>query len=61
MDKSLMKILVCPICKGKLDLKIIETQQDTIISGELVCKKCKELFPIKNGVPHLLPKNLQFE
>ena len=61
MDKSLMKILVCPICKGKLDLKIIENQQDTIISGELVCKKCKEFFTIKNDVTHLLPKNLQFE
>ncbi len=61
MRKSLLKILVCPICKSDLDLNISKQQKNEIILGELVCKKCKELFPIKNGIPHLLPKTLQFE
>jgi uncharacterized protein YbaR (Trm112 family) len=61
MRKSLMKILVCPICKGNLELKISKQEKDEIISGKLVCEKCKEIFPIKNSIPHLLPKSLQFE
>ncbi|MBD3312623.1 Trm112 family protein [archaeon] len=49
MSKGLLKILACPVCKGDLVLK----------SKKLVCKKCKEEYPIKDGVPILLPPELR--
>jgi uncharacterized protein YbaR (Trm112 family) len=46
MDKKLLEIIACPICKGKLDYR--KTQQ------ELVCKFDKIAFPIKNDIPIML-------
>jgi uncharacterized protein len=46
MDKKLLEIIACPICKGKLDYK--KQQQ------ELICKFDKIAFPIKDGVPIML-------
>lgn len=45
IDKKLLDILACPDCKG--DLKLVK--------NKLVCKKCGD-FPIKDGIPILLPK-----
>ncbi|MDA1331307.1 MAG: Trm112 family protein [Proteobacteria bacterium] len=46
MDKILLDILVCPICKSKLNLSPNST--------ELVCNPCKLAFPIKDGIPIML-------
>lgn len=46
MDKKLLDILVCPICKGKLIYK--KSQQ------ELVCKVDRLAFPIRDGIPVML-------
>jgi uncharacterized protein YbaR (Trm112 family) len=46
MDQTLLTILVCPICKGKLKV----TQQ------ELWCKFDKLAYPITNGIPVMLPE-----
>lgn len=46
MHKKLMPLLVCPICKGKLDY-----QRNT---SELLCHKEGIAFPVRNGVPVLL-------
>lgn len=46
MDKKLLDILVCPICKGKLIYK--KSQQ------ELVCKVDHLAFPIRDGIPVML-------
>ncbi len=45
MDKSLLSILVCPICKGKLKL----------VQHELWCKFDKLAYPIRNDIPVMLP------
>ncbi|OGT15004.1 MAG: tetraacyldisaccharide 4'-kinase [Gammaproteobacteria bacterium RIFCSPLOWO2_02_FULL_38_11] len=46
MNKKLLEILVCPICKGKLIYK--EGQQ------ELICKFDSIIYPIENGIPVML-------
>ena len=46
MDKKLLDILVCPICKGKLyyDKK----------AAELICRGDRLAFPIKDDIPVML-------
>ena len=44
MDKKLLDILVCPICKGKLLLK----------KKELICAFDRLAYPIQDGIPVML-------
>jgi uncharacterized protein YbaR (Trm112 family) len=46
VDKKLLDILVCPICKGKLIY-----QKET---GELICKADRLAFPIQDDIPVML-------
>ena len=46
MDKKLLDILVCPVCKANLDYR--KEQK------ELVCKPCKLAFPIRDDIPIML-------
>jgi len=48
MDKKLLAILACPICKG--DLKYDREKE------ELICKNDGMAFPIKDGIPVMLEK-----
>ncbi len=55
VKKELMDILVCPLCKGKLELNVEEEQSGSIFKGSLYCPKEKLTYPIDNGIPNLLP------
>lgn len=46
MDKKLLDILACPLCKGKLQYQ--KTDQ------ELICKIDKLAYPIRDGIPIML-------
>lgn len=46
MDAQLLEILVCPICKAKVEYA--RSQQ------ELICYKCKLAFPIDDDIPVML-------
>lgn len=46
MDKKLLDILVCPICKGKL---IYQKHTD-----ELICKADRLAYPIRDDIPIML-------
>ena len=46
MDKKLLDILVCPICKGKL---IYKKEQK-----ELICKGDRLAYPIRDDIPVML-------
>ncbi|AFV24806.1 hypothetical protein Mpsy_2603 [Methanolobus psychrophilus R15] len=59
MKKDLMEILACPICKGDLILNIEKEDSNEIISGTLYCPKCKEYYPIEEGIPNMLPPDLR--
>ena len=46
MDKSLLEIIVCPVCHGKLDY--IKSQQ------KLICKFDRLSYKVDDGIPVLL-------
>lgn len=46
MEQKLLDILVCPLCKGKLQYQ--KKQQ------ELICRFDKLAYPIKQGIPVML-------
>ena len=56
MDKKLLDILACPICKSSLIY-----DQD---KQELICKPCNLAFPIRDDIPVMLEdeaRELSFE
>jgi len=55
MKRELMDILVCPVCKGKLELKVEEEDETEVVSGSLYCPKCDVHYPIEDTIPNLLP------
>ncbi|MBI2830371.1 MAG: methytransferase partner Trm112 [Chloroflexi bacterium] len=55
MKKELLDILVCPVCKGELELTIDKADEKEIVSGSLFCHKCNVHYPIEDSVPNLLP------
>lgn len=56
MKKDVVKILCCPVCKGKLDLNIDKEENNEIISGIFYCEKCNHNYPIEDGIPNFLTK-----
>ena len=46
MDKKLLDILVCPLCKGKL----VYLKKE----AELICRADRLAYPIKDGIPVML-------
>ena len=45
IDKKLLDILVCPVSKGSLEQ----------IGDELRCNESKLAYPIKDGIPVMIP------
>ena len=46
MDKKLLDILVCPICKGPLVYQKL--------NNELICKPDRLAYPIRDDIPVML-------
>lgn len=46
VDKKLLAILVCPLCKGDL---AYDKEAD-----ELICRPDKLAFPVRDGIPIML-------
>ncbi len=44
MDSYLFDVLVCPLCKGKLERK----------DEQLICRQDQLAFPIRDGIPVML-------
>lgn len=47
IDEELLKILICPNCKG--DIEFRESEQIIACIGE-----CKFEYPVIEGIPHML-------
>lgn len=59
--KKLMKILACPIDKHyPLELYVFE-ETDEIAEGLIICPKCMRWYPIRDGIPEMLPDELRKE
>lgn len=59
MKRRLLDLLACPECGGEVELKDDRSERDgDIATGALRCTQCSRVFPIRNGVPRLLPDSL---
>jgi uncharacterized protein YbaR (Trm112 family) len=50
MDKRLLELLVCPICKGPLRTAGADG------SLELVCRSDRLAYAVRDGIPMMLPE-----
>ena len=51
LNRSLLDLLACPKCKGKLDLKPDETS--------FVCQACKLRYAIVDDIPNFIVEEAQ--
>ena len=51
IDKELLEILACPVCKG--DVKEI--------NDRIVCLECKRQYPIRERIPIMLENEATLE
>jgi uncharacterized protein YbaR (Trm112 family) len=50
LDHRLIELLVCPVCKGPLELMRSSDLKPT----ELVCHADRLAFPVRDGIPVML-------
>lgn len=53
ISKELLEILVCPFCKGEVQVK----PDDKGIK----CLKCRRVYPIRDGIPVMLIDEAKIE
>ena len=51
IDKELLEILACPVCKSDIQLQ----------DERIVCTQCGRKYPIKDGIPIMLVDEAQKE
>ncbi|MCY3887459.1 MAG: Trm112 family protein [Chloroflexi bacterium] len=62
MQRDLVEILVCPVTKEPLDLVIDALDpedENEILQGHLYSKSIDFKYPIEDGIPNLLPPEMQ--
>ena len=55
LDHRLIDLLVCPVCKGPLEMRRDEEQRAT----DLVCPADRLAYPIRDGIPVMLESEAQ--
>ena len=53
ISQDLLEILICPACKGKVELK-----ED---GSALACVECRRVYPIKDDIPVMLVEEARIE
>lgn len=53
ISKELLEILVCPFCKGEVQLKSDD--------NGIKCLKCHRVYPIRDGIPVMLIDEARIE
>jgi uncharacterized protein YbaR (Trm112 family) len=53
IDKELLDILACPVCKTEIK----QTADDT----GLKCLQCHRVYPVKEGIPVMIPDEATIE
>ncbi len=59
MHRDLLDILVCPVTKEPLELVVEEEEDDEILRGHLYSRSIDFRYPIEDGIPNLLPPDMQ--
>ncbi len=62
VQRRLLDILACPIDKHyPLQLIELRSEGERVISGVILCDKCKRFYPIVDEIPVMLPDELRNE
>ena len=66
MRRDLVEILACPVHKTPLTLAVEEEGaplggEPEVLRGSLHCATCSHDYPIKDGIPNLLPPDFAAE
>ena len=56
MKRRVLDYIVCPHCKGRLQLETADTAEE-VTTGTLACS-CGRSYPLRGGIPRLLPDHL---
>ena len=59
MKARLLDLIACPVCGS--DLRLLSGAEESggeISTGEIECRSCDRRYPIRGGVPRLLPPGL---
>jgi len=60
MRRDLVELLVCPVTRDPLTLEVVsEDEHGDVIEGALVSERINFRYPIEDGIPNLLPPDLQ--
>ncbi len=60
MNKIMLDILACPICKHHpLEEFDINVKDELVREGVLFCTECSRYFPITEEIPIMLPDELR--
>ena len=60
MNKKMLDILACPICKHHpLEEFDINVKDELVSEGVLFCAECSRYFPITEEIPIMLPDELR--
>ena len=60
MNKKMLDILACPICKHHpLEKFDINVKDELVYEGVLFCTECSRYFPITEEIPIMLPDELR--
>ena len=57
MYKGHLEFLVCPKCKGQLEVENAKGNEEFIYEGKLLCRKCGVGYEIIQGIPRFVPQN----
>jgi uncharacterized protein YbaR (Trm112 family) len=55
---ALLELLACPRCAGALTAKPARSEGGEVLEGTLGCAACGAAFPIRGGIPRILPDAL---
>ncbi len=58
MKSRLLNYICCPSCFADFDLIIKEQEGEEIITGELKCRSCQNVYPITGAIPRILLSNI---
>jgi uncharacterized protein YbaR (Trm112 family)/SAM-dependent methyltransferase len=56
MHDRLLEIIACPACRQQVSPTQIHRDHGRIVTGWLECHTCQTSYPIRAGVPRLLPR-----
>jgi uncharacterized protein YbaR (Trm112 family) len=60
MRRELVEQLVCPVTRDPLTLEVTqEDENGDVIEGALVSERINFRYPIEDGIPNLLPPDMQ--